>query len=253
MKWKIKTVLVVLLMLSLTAGVMSIQYGKSPGANTNTTISTKDSMIQFIARDIDEFDYSTTQYVLNNSSGTYTLHLGNWMGGTKRTWVTAFAIVNVEPYPIRVTSAEVSGEAANWLRIYAHANPTIPVDSSVLPPDIICEQNQNFSLLYNGDGGGRTGGQSYWKLANGTGYVGSYLGYDNNTSYAGGKWPYNNATWDDNNKLWVFNSSSQHMINDTATWGYANFVWIEIVLIVPTGVETKDYTGTIKFFTESET
>ncbi|MEM4160772.1 MAG: hypothetical protein QW531_02185, partial [Thermoplasmata archaeon] len=145
MKWKVKAVVVVLLLLSLTAGVASVQYGKLPGSGVNTEISTKNSTIQFIARDIDEFNYSATQYVLNNSSGTYMLNLGKWMGGAKRTWVTAFAIVNVEPYPIRVTSAEVSGEAANWLRIYAHANPTIPVDSSVLPPDIICEENQNFS------------------------------------------------------------------------------------------------------------
>lgn len=251
--WKLKVVLVVLLLLSLTAGVMSVQYGKFPSSQTNSTVSTKTSSIQFIARDINEFNYSSTQYVLNNTSGTYRLNLGQWMGGAKRTWVTAFAIVNVEDKPIRVVAAEVTGEAASWLRIYAHANPRIPVDGSVLPPGIICEENQNFSLLYNGDGGGRTGGRSYWQLANKTGYVGNYLGYDNNTSYHAGKWAYNNATWDDNNKLWVFNSSSLHLVNDTATYGYANFVWIEIVLIVPTGVETKDYTGTIRFITESET
>ncbi|MGC8913232.1 MAG: hypothetical protein ACP5LE_04765 [Thermoplasmata archaeon] len=258
MKGKIKAVIVVLLLLALTTGVMSTQHALFPSPSANSEISAKTSRIQLIARDIDEFAYNTTsphtEYLLNNSSGTFLLKLGKWMGGANRSWLCAFGIVNVEPYPIYIMSASVSGDFANWLRIYAHANPNLPADNSTFRPGIVQEKDANFTLLWNGDGKGRQStAHTYWKLSNATGYVDTYLGYDNNTSYDGGAWPYNNATWDGNNNLWIYNSTTQHLINDTAPYGIANFVWIEVVLIVPTGVDTKDYTCTIKFNLESET
>ena len=258
MNGKIKAYIIVVLLLSFTTGVLSVQYAKTPGTGSEYGISTKESQIQFIAKDVDEFSYNAsnphTEYVLNNSSGTYTLKLGKWMGGCARSWLCAFAVVNVEPYPVYIKSVSVSGDFATWLRIYAHANPNITADNSTQRPGMIQEADANFTLLWNGDSHGRQSAlHSDWKLSNGTGYVGSYLGYDNNTSYNAGKWAYNNATWDDANKLWVYNSSSVHLVNDTALYGTANFVWIEVVLIVPTGVDTKDYNCTIRFNLEGGT
>ncbi len=185
-------------------------------------------------------------YVLTRDiNSTIRISLDGLKPGMNLTIPDAFAIVNTAPSQMRLTKIEVTGDTNGYLRIYAHSNYTKPSNASISNiPDEYCDPTAQ--LYYNGTSIDWSEGG--WIIGSGVGYntTGNLMYTDNgqmdhaiNATRKGG---YPNARY----YFWAYDedpaSGSNFAGNSTA-----NFVWIEISVVVPDGAEDTTVDSTIKF------
>ncbi len=161
----------------------------------------------------------------------------------------AFAIVNTGGSPVRLTKIEVAGDTNGYLRIYAHKNYTRPCDPDIsnIPLDGCDPDNQ---LYYNGTS--LEWNDNGWVIGSGQGYneTGNLIYTDNGqmdravTATRKGGYP------GARHYFWVYdeNPTTGSNIADNST---ANFVWIEISVVIPQDVEETSVDADIIFHFKS--
>ncbi len=86
-------------------------------------INTQFSNVQLMAKDT---GINSAGYLLTNTGGVYSVDLGDWMVGAKKSFTAAFAIVNEEQATaLKLYKIDITGTTplANYVYIYAHGNP----------------------------------------------------------------------------------------------------------------------------------
>lgn len=189
-------------------------------------------------------------YVLTGYTNRSVLfNLGSWMENTSKSFPGAFAIVNTQSVPVRITQIEVLGDASGYLRVYLHKNHTMPCNSSIVAPGTATELTADMQLYYDGSSSILWTGDGGWRLGSGLGYNATgCLTYTNGTGAL-------NATRiagfpDSNYYFWLYNESAVPGAN-LAINNTANFVWIEIDVVVPPGASAITISGELIFYFKS--
>lgn len=245
-KKSIAFIAVILIIIGITAGY-TIQYILSNmGGTMNVTL--KEANIQFMSADRNV----SSGYVLRNttylSTFAYKIELSEWVTATNWTSPAAFAIVNTQPTNMTISKIEVTGDTNGYLRVWLHKNMSRPCNSSMMPPDLVCESSADKQIYYDGTQSFNYG-NSGWRLYRGLGYnasIGNLTYTDDGTeSHA------INALWNDTLNIWVYNKTigigSNLANNDTA-----NFVWVEIEVVVPDGASDNSYSGNLVVYFKAE-
>ncbi|MDI6708824.1 MAG: hypothetical protein QME47_07065 [Candidatus Thermoplasmatota archaeon] len=199
--------------------------------------------IDFMACDRIGGGYVLTGY----TNRSVRFNLGEWYANTSRSFPGAFAIVNAQSAAIRIEKIEVIGDGS-YLRIYLHKNRTKPCNSSIVAPGIITETSDDMQLYYDGSTS-IAWGSAGWKLAAGLGY-----NETNNLIYTNGTYTVNATRIggfpDANYYFWLYSESAPSNAslanNDTA-----NFVWVEIDVVVPPGASSVSVSGELIFYFRS--
>lgn len=229
-----KKALVVLVLASTVMGLAATQYAKL-GVSVSANISTPTSLIQLMAGDGAVVGGG---YILDGTTGTYTVSLGTFAQGFNKTYTAAFAIVNAEAnVKLRITRIDVTVTSGqNKLVIALHK--TMNTNVFTTPADGIIYHDKGTAYDYTSGG---------YVLANGTGT------YDtsgsNNLKYATkASWPPNTgewteASWSSSNGVWIPGAVTDATNLGTDGSSGANFVWVQITIdeSMPTGT----FQGTI--------
>lgn len=110
---------IMLIVLSMT---MATQYAITRVGYVYKVVHPSDANIRFIGSD---YSSNTTKRVLqalnNGTTGTIKVELGEWFGGTNKTFTAAFGIVNEEPFAVNITHCNVSTVTGqDYLEISLH-------------------------------------------------------------------------------------------------------------------------------------
>lgn len=203
-------------------------------------------MIDFMA--CDRIGGGYVMYGYTNRSVKF--NLDSWRAGANRSFPGAFAIVNTESTTVRVQKIEVTGDTNGYLRVYLHANHTLPCNASIIAPDL--DDDDDRQLYYDGSSS-INWGDNGWRLGAGPGYnqVTKELIYSKDGTEADAI----NATRvsgfpDSKYYMWVYNETAtmaSHFANNLS----ANFVWVEIDIIVPSDAAEASYSGELQFYFKS--
>jgi hypothetical protein len=223
------------------------------GAAYGYSVGVQGAYIQFMACDR-VANKSTATPVLTSDGVDFAIDLGTWAGRTNKTYTAAFALVNCEVYSVRlysvnVTNPTVSTDADN-IYIWVHARRTslcsyaqhnIPSTDSRVDTDKV--------LMWDGANGHPFGNS--WTLAAGYGYgATAACQYDNDTTDGIGP---DDATFSGFN-VWTWDSTplgSNDALDSAGSTANANFVWVEITIVVPEGESSGSHGGIIQFQFES--
>jgi hypothetical protein len=200
--------------------------------------------IDFMAGDrAPEGHYVLTGYAENRVK----FNLGRVYPGEAKSYPCAFAIVNTQSIAVRISKIEVIGDTLNALRIYLHKNHTKPCNAAIVAPGIITETSEDMQLYYDGSSS-INWGTAGWKLGAGLGYnaTGNLIYTDDGTSARA-----INATRvagfsDSKCYFWTYVETPTKGSN-LANNNTANFVWVELDAIIPSGSADAIISGELVF------
>lgn len=228
-----KKVLLPLVLLVALSTVMATQYGVIR-VDYSYQITCRDNYIHFLARDTDPT--STTKPLIYQSSNDtyYQFDLGKWAQGTNKTYTAAFAIVNEEAYAVNLDKVVVVGTGADYMYIYVHEHAQKTCNSAFTSDSSDQEAAADYKVMWDGSSGSAS---NYWVLAGGD---------QNTSSYSDGTTTLD-ATWDGTYFVSKFDSTDDTGNTKEAVNGTADYVWVEVGLIIPTSASAATMSGTIYF------
>ncbi len=232
---KVRAFVMATLIVLVSTTIFATQYANL-SVNFSFSISTKYSNVQFVAHDRAN---DGSGYLLSNSGGQYSISLGTWMSESSVGYSAAFGIANCEAGTrLLLYDVAVSGTGTDYVRIYAHRSPTMPVD------DIFASSSYDteWALLFDGPGGGPAGPYGEWILNNSPSpcYSGDSLFYKADSEQQ------RTASWQGAYQVWSYDSSANNL-------GYRandSIVWLEVD-ILPEGASSGSYSGSIEFYFKS--
>jgi len=240
---KMKKIITLLIVLGTVTSIIAVQMAFVKQEVTHK-VSTYSPCIRFMARDQSLNISDTWSLIRSNDNKTWIIKLGNWTVGTNRSYVAVFAVVNEEPFEINLTKIEVvgitrpAGEGEYWisdfLKIWLHSHPRYWCNPD-LAGDDITETNENKTLMWNGTAS--TGG--YWVLGAGDSDASTYFNGTNTYS----------STWNSTYHTWLWDGSERGAYAGNRT---ADYVWVQMDLMVPDNALNGTYAGEIGFFFEAE-
>jgi|GEM_PF-583111 len=239
---KTKKIIALLIVLGVITSIVAVQMTLMKQEVTHK-VSTYSSCIRFMARDQSLNISDTWSLIRSNDNKTWTIKLGNWTVGTNRSYAAVFAVVNEEPFEIKLTKIEVVGTTrpvgegefwiSDFLRIWVHSHPRYWCNPDLAGDDVL-EEDANKTLMWNGSAS--TGG--YWTLSAGDGNV---------STYSNGTYAYN-STWNSTYHTWLWDGTERGVYAQNGT---ADYVWLQMDLMIPNTALNGTYAGDIKFFFEA--
>jgi len=218
---------VMLVVLSMT---MATQYATTRVTFSYGIVNPSNADIRFIGSDNASDGSGRVLRVTTNDTNPYAqIELGSWMPNSRKNYTAAFAIVNEERLPVNITHVNVSGTGASYMTIWLHGNQSKDVD----------EEAGTAKVRVLSNGASVFGSNSCpWKLGLGNGNPANM-----NTGGTTVLTP-----WDTSAHVRYNSTTTVNAIN-----GSSDFVWVEVVIDIPSSAAPADVTGTIYFYFKATT
>jgi hypothetical protein len=216
---------VMLVVLSMT---MATQYATTRVTFSYGIVNPSDADIRFIGSDNASDGTGRVLRVTTNGTNPYAqIELGNWMPNSRKNYTAAFAIVNEENLPVNITHVNVSGGSASYMTIWLHGNQSKDVSEEVGDAKV-CVLTNGSTIFDSND--------CPWRLGQGNGDVSNM----NGTTVL--------TPWDTTANVRYNSTTTVNAINGTS-----DFIWVEVVIDLPTSAAPADVTGTIYFYFKATT
>jgi len=174
-------------------------------------------------------------YVMyRDSTSAVRISLNNLTAGTNVTIPDAFAIVNTAGSDLILSEINISGDPSGYLRVYAHTDNMKPCDPNIVNiPASSCEGPSSRLLYYDGDSN-IDWGDDGWVIGSGLGYnTSGNLIYSDNGKMSNSINATRKAGYPDNRYYYWAYEDDPVKGSNLAVNGTANFVWIEIDIVIP--------------------
>ncbi len=217
---------VMLIVLSMT---MATQYATTRVSFQYGIVNPSNADIRFVGCDNASDGSGRVLRVLTNVTTPLSqIVLGNWMPNSRKNYTAAFAIVSEEKLSVNITHVNASGTGAQYMTVWLHGNRSKDVNAEA--------SNAKVCILRNGVSVFASDNCCPWKLGAGNGNVANMNGTAINTK------------WDTSASVRYNATTNINAIN-----GSRDFVWIEVVIDLPTNAAAATVTGTLYFYFKATT
>ena len=248
-RWKKGLVAMIAIVIASTA-VIATQYA-TVKINATVIVNHQFSAIQYMASDGSPVG-SGKVLTWDGANFAYKLDFGTWMPGSTKLFTATFALVNTESVPLMVTGIRVTGDVMLG-EIWLHENMSKLSNTNI--SGVTPGENPGTNWHACQDGATADSTVEYfdgtnpvatipWVLAAGHGYStgGTILDYTND---GGTGWT--SASYTSN--VWVYDAGLTDATGLTcsSTTSLANFVWVEMQLVIPSDADSQTLNAVITF------
>ncbi len=217
---------VMLVVLSMT---MATQYATTRVTFSYGIVNPSNADIRFVGCDNASDGSGRVLRVLTNATTPLSqIVLGNWMPNSRKNYTAAFAIVNEERLLVNLTHVNASGPGAQYMSVWLHENRSKDVFEEA--------SNAKVCIFRNGVSVFGSDSCCPWRLGKGN-------GDPTNMNGTAIKTP-----WDTSASVRYNATTNINAIN-----GSRDFVWVELVIDLPTNAQIGATAGTLYFYFKATT